>query len=72
MASFSAQNNQPFTVLVEGNIGKSNYLLNFRLNLINDSSGSGKTTFLNHFAKFQDSICLMTEPVDNWRNLKVS
>lgn len=39
---------QPFTVLIEGNIG------------------SGKTTFLNHFAKFD--VCLMTEPVENWRN----
>lgn len=33
--------------------------------------GSGKTTFLNHFRQFQD-VCLMTEPVENWRNLNVS
>ena len=32
--------------------------------------GSGKTTFLNHFRQFQD-VCLMTEPVENWRNLNV-
>lgn len=31
-------------------------------------SGSGKTTFLNHFKKFQD-VCLLTEPVETWRNL---
>ena len=46
-----AANSQPFTVLIEGNIG------------------SGKTTFLNHFAQFQDKICLITEPVEKWRNL---
>lgn len=42
--------NQPFTVLVEGNIG------------------AGKTTFLNHFKKFND-VCLHTEPVDKWRDV---
>lgn len=31
--------------------------------------GSGKTTFLNHFQKFQNEVCLMTEPVDLWRDL---
>lgn len=45
-----AAGSQPFTVLIEGNIG------------------SGKTTFLNHFKKFQN-ICLLTEPVEKWRNL---
>ncbi|KAG5681752.1 hypothetical protein PVAND_011161 [Polypedilum vanderplanki] len=30
--------------------------------------GSGKTTFLNHFSQFQN-VCLMTEPVEQWRNL---
>lgn len=50
MASFSANNKQPYTVFVEGNIG------------------SGKTTFLNHFRQFQN-VCLMTEPVEQWRNL---
>lgn len=30
--------------------------------------GSGKTTFLKHFEKFSD-VCLMTEPVEEWRNL---
>ncbi|XP_037892713.1 deoxynucleoside kinase isoform X2 [Glossina fuscipes] len=43
---------QPFTVLIEGNIG------------------SGKTTFLNHFKQFEDQVCLITEPVDKWRNLQ--
>ncbi|KAL4713936.1 hypothetical protein ACJJTC_015590 [Scirpophaga incertulas] len=31
--------------------------------------GSGKTTFLEHFHQFED-ITLLTEPVDEWRNLK--
>lgn len=31
--------------------------------------GSGKTTFLEHFRQFQD-ITLLTEPVEEWRNLK--
>lgn len=44
-----AENAQPFTVLIEGNIG------------------SGKTTFLNHFRK-NDQVCLLTEPVEKWRN----
>lgn len=44
------ENKQPFTVLVEGNIG------------------SGKTTFLKHFEKLQDKICVVTEPVEKWRN----
>jgi septin family protein len=52
MASYTSNNQAPFTVFVEGNIG------------------SGKTTFLNHFRKFQN-VCLLTEPVDNWRDLKV-
>ncbi|XP_039954759.1 deoxynucleoside kinase isoform X3 [Bactrocera tryoni] len=43
---------QPFTVLIEGNIG------------------SGKTTFIKHFQKFEDKICAMTEPVEKWRNFK--
>ena len=42
---------QPFTVLIEGNIG------------------SGKTTFLNHFQQYEDDICLITEPVEKWRNV---
>ncbi|XP_058130228.1 deoxynucleoside kinase isoform X2 [Anopheles coustani] len=29
--------------------------------------GSGKTTFLDHFQKFDD-VCLLTEPVEKWRN----
>jgi deoxynucleoside kinase len=31
--------------------------------------GSGKTTFLEHFCQFED-ITLLTEPVEEWRNLK--
>ncbi|KAL7727317.1 hypothetical protein ACLKA6_008603 [Drosophila palustris] len=45
-----AQDTQPFTVLIEGNIG------------------SGKTTYLNHFQNVKD-ICLITEPVEKWRNV---
>ncbi|XP_026473422.1 deoxynucleoside kinase [Ctenocephalides felis] len=36
--------------------------------LIEGNIGSGKTTFLNHFSKF-DNVCLLTEPVEQWRNL---
>uniref|UniRef100_A0A1A9VXT8 Deoxynucleoside kinase domain-containing protein n=1 Tax=Glossina austeni TaxID=7395 RepID=A0A1A9VXT8_GLOAU len=32
--------------------------------------GSGKTTFLNHFKQFDDHVCLITEPVDKWRNIQ--
>ncbi|XP_015037412.1 deoxynucleoside kinase [Drosophila pseudoobscura] len=46
-----AEGTQPFTVLIEGNIG------------------SGKTTYLNHFEKYRDEICLLTEPVEKWRNV---
>lgn len=35
---------------------------------IEGNIGSGKTTFLNHFQKFQDSVCLLTEPVEKWRD----
>lgn len=31
--------------------------------------GSGKTTYLEHFRKFED-VTLLTEPVEEWRNLK--
>lgn len=34
---------------------------------IEGNIGSGKTTFLNHFKKF-DNVCLLTEPVEKWRN----
>lgn len=47
----TAAGSQPFTVLIEGNIG------------------SGKTTFLNHFHKYED-VCVLSEPVAKWRNLK--
>ncbi|XP_067631539.1 deoxynucleoside kinase isoform X2 [Eurosta solidaginis] len=43
---------QPFTVLIEGNIG------------------SGKTTFIEHFRKFEDKVCCIAEPVEKWRNFK--
>ncbi|XP_016985134.1 deoxynucleoside kinase isoform X1 [Drosophila rhopaloa] len=46
-----AEGTQPFTVLIEGNIG------------------SGKTTYLNHFEKYKEDICLLTEPVEKWRNV---
>ncbi|XP_034488062.1 deoxynucleoside kinase isoform X1 [Drosophila innubila] len=46
-----AQDTQPFTVLIEGNIG------------------SGKTTYLNHFLKVEKDVCLITEPVEKWRNV---
>ena len=36
---------------------------------IEGNIGSGKTTFLNHFQKYEDSVCLLTEPVERWRNL---
>lgn len=36
---------------------------------IEGNIGSGKTTFLNHFRQFEDQICLITEPVDKWRNV---
>lgn len=36
---------------------------------IEGNIGSGKTTFLNHFQKFESSICLLTEPVEKWRDL---
>lgn len=45
-----AEGTQPFTVLIEGNIG------------------SGKTTYLKYFEKFND-VCLLTEPVEKWRNV---
>lgn len=35
--------------------------------IIEGNIGSGKTTFLNHFKKFE-SVCLLSEPVELWRN----
>lgn len=35
---------------------------------IEGNIGSGKTTFLNHFQKFKDRVCLLTEPVEKWRD----
>ncbi|XP_050680705.1 deoxynucleoside kinase isoform X1 [Leptidea sinapis] len=36
--------------------------------LVEGNIGSGKTTFLEHFQQFED-ITLLTEPVEEWRNL---
>lgn len=35
---------------------------------IEGNIGAGKTTFLNHFKKYND-VCLYTEPVEKWRNV---
>ena len=35
---------------------------------IEGNIGSGKTTFLNHFNQYNE-VCLLTEPVEDWRNL---
>lgn len=35
---------------------------------IEGNIGAGKTTFLNHFKKYDD-VCLHTEPVEKWRNV---
>lgn len=37
--------------------------------LVEGNIGSGKTTFLQHFQQFED-ITLLTEPVEEWRNLR--
>lgn len=36
---------------------------------IEGNIGAGKTTFLNHFKKYED-VCLFTEPVEKWRDLR--
>lgn len=36
---------------------------------IEGNIGAGKTTFLNHFKKYDD-VCLFTEPVEKWRNVE--
>lgn len=36
---------------------------------IEGNIGAGKTTFLNHFKKYED-VCLYTEPVEKWRNVQ--
>uniref|UniRef100_A0A182PKX0 Deoxynucleoside kinase domain-containing protein n=1 Tax=Anopheles epiroticus TaxID=199890 RepID=A0A182PKX0_9DIPT len=35
--------------------------------IVEGNVASGKTTFLNHFQKFDD-ICVLPEPVEKWRN----
>ncbi|CAD6992821.1 deoxynucleoside kinase isoform X1 [Ceratitis capitata] len=37
---------------------------------IEGNIGSGKTTFIEHFKKFEDKVCAIAEPVDKWRNFK--
>lgn len=37
--------------------------------LVEGNIGSGKTTFVEHFKQFED-ISLLTEPVEEWRNLR--
>ena len=37
--------------------------------LVEGNIGSGKTTYLNHFTKFQQDIDIVMEPVEEWRNL---
>ena len=37
--------------------------------LVEGNIGSGKSTYLKHFTKYQDSINIVTEPVEKWRNL---
>lgn len=36
---------------------------------IEGNIGAGKTTFLNHFKKYDD-VRLYTEPVEKWRNVE--
>ena len=36
--------------------------------VVEGNIGCGKTTFLHHFAKFA-KIDILTEPVDDWRNV---
>ncbi|KAK4872208.1 hypothetical protein RN001_016332 [Aquatica leii] len=35
--------------------------------LVEGNIGSGKTTFLNYFKKYEN-VCVMAEPIDMWRN----
>jgi len=37
--------------------------------LVEGNIGSGKTTFLEHFNKFNEEVEIMLEPVDRWRSL---
>jgi len=37
--------------------------------IVEGNIGSGKTTFLNHFAKFKD-VEVLQEPVNKWRNVQ--
>lgn len=37
--------------------------------LIEGNIGCGKTTFLNHFKKFED-VCVLTEPIQMWRDCR--
>lgn len=35
--------------------------------IVEGNIGSGKTTFLNHFNKYED-VCVLAEPIELWRN----
>ncbi|KAF2882834.1 hypothetical protein ILUMI_23346 [Ignelater luminosus] len=45
---------------------KSNIAKPFTV-IVEGNIGSGKTTFINHFKKY-DNVCVLAEPVDLWRN----
>ena len=36
--------------------------------VVEGNIGSGKTTFLQHFNKFNEDVEILAEPVDKWRN----
>ena len=37
--------------------------------VVEGNIGCGKTTFLEHFSKFEKQVEVLTEPVDRWRNV---
>lgn len=36
--------------------------------LIEGNIGCGKTTFINHFKKY-NNVCVLAEPIDMWRDV---
>ena len=36
--------------------------------IVEGNIGCGKTTFLEHFSRFEKRVEVLTEPVDRWRN----
>jgi len=38
--------------------------------IVEGNIGSGKSTFLDHFNKFQDEVDVLTEPVSKWQDVK--